>query len=45
MKKTTPGSNLTIEVKDKNNSQIIEFEVPYNTKLKNVHNILWENKL
>lgn len=45
MKKFLQGSNLTIKVKGKNNHDIIEFDLPFNTKMKNVLQILWDNKL
>lgn len=45
MKKSLQGSNLTVTVKGNHNHEIIEFDVPSNTKMKNVNQILWDNKL
>ncbi len=45
MKKCHLSSSLTVKVKGKNNHDIIEFDLPFNTKMKNVLQILWDNKL
>ncbi len=37
MKKSLQTSNLTVIVKNKSHSDVIEFDVPFNTKMKNVH--------